>query len=150
MLRPPDSAGKVRETNVTRASESNPPPSKRAAGFPLSGWAKPECGFSKGSMKHVGKLLLGAIVLGVLFFLVSIDGTFCTVNLSDRAALLRFDRAIGIEDLGLHFKLPFIEKIVTISVREQKEEFKTQAYSQDQQPATVLPGGAVPFVQGPK
>ncbi|HWA31277.1 MAG TPA: prohibitin family protein [Rhizomicrobium sp.] len=82
---------------------------------------------------------IAAIAIGalVLFLLFGINGTWYTVNQGERAVLLRWGQAVGVEGPGLHFKLPFIEDVVKMSVREQKEEFKQQAYSQDQQPATV-------------
>ncbi|MGN6514324.1 MAG: SPFH domain-containing protein [Rhizomicrobium sp.] len=78
-----------------------------------------------------------AIVAAVLFLLFGINGTWYTVDQGERAVLLRWGQAVDVEGPGLHFKLPFIEDVVKMSVREQKEDFKTQAYSQDQQPATV-------------
>ena len=83
------------------------------------------------------RLTLAAIAAGVLFLSFGINGTWYTVNQGERAVLLRWGQAVGIEGPGLHFKLPLVEDVVKMSVREQKEEFKTQAYSQDQQPATV-------------
>ncbi|MGH6872986.1 MAG: prohibitin family protein [Rhizomicrobium sp.] len=88
-------------------------------------------------MRQVNTLVLGAIAVAVLFLLFGINGTWYTVDQGERAVLLRWGQAVDVEGPGLHFKLPFIEEVVKMSVREQKEEFKTQAYSQDQQPATV-------------
>ncbi len=87
-------------------------------------------------MTHVNRLAVGVVLIGlaVLFFGF---GTTYTVDQGERAVLLRWGQAVDVEGPGLHFKLPVIEQVVTMSVREQKEEFKTQAYSQDQQPATV-------------
>src|SRR5690348_18455246 len=92
----------------------------------------------EGIMNFTSRLALIAAAAGVLFLLFGINGTWLTVDQGQRAVLLRWGQAVGVEGPGLHFKLPFIEDVVKMSVREQKEEFKTQAYSQDQQPATVL------------
>ncbi len=88
-------------------------------------------------MNTTSRLTVVAIGIAVLFLLFGINGTWFTVNQGDRAVLLRWGQAVGIEGPGLHFKLPLIEDVVKMSVREQKEDFKTEAYSQDQQPATV-------------
>lgn len=88
-------------------------------------------------MRITSRLALLVAVAVVLFLLFGINGTWYTVDQGERAVLLRFGQAVGTEEPGLHFKMPFIEDVVKMSVREQKEEFKTQAYSQDQQPATV-------------
>lgn len=89
-------------------------------------------------MNFTRNIFAVAILAAVLFLLFGINGTWYTVDQGERAVLLRWGQAVDIEGPGLHFKLPFIEDVVKMSVREQKEEFKTQAYSQDQQPATVL------------
>jgi regulator of protease activity HflC (stomatin/prohibitin superfamily) len=94
-------------------------------------------GSQEGIMNTTSRLTVVAIGIAVLFLLFGINGTWFTVNQGDRAVLLRWGQAVGIEGPGLHFKLPLIEDVVKMSVREQKEDFKTEAYSQDQQPATV-------------
>jgi regulator of protease activity HflC (stomatin/prohibitin superfamily) len=91
----------------------------------------------EGIMNITSRLTLAAIAAAVLFLLFGINGTWYTVDQGERAVLLRWGQAVSVEGPGLHFKLPFIESVVKMSVREQKEEFKQQAYSQDQQPATV-------------
>src|SRR6201996_7801544 len=103
-----------------------------SGGAPRFSWALME-----GLMGFTQRLTMGAIVVVVLFLLFGINGTWYTVDQGERAVLLRWGQAVGEEGPGLHFKMPFIEDVVKMSVREQKEEFKTQAYSQDQQPATV-------------
>src|ERR1700744_5857814 len=88
-------------------------------------------------MTYTGRLAAIAVLAAVVFLLFGINGTWFTVDQGERAVLLRWGEAVGVEGPGLHFKLPFIEDVVKMSVREQKEDFKTEAYSQDQQPATV-------------
>jgi regulator of protease activity HflC (stomatin/prohibitin superfamily) len=81
--------------------------------------------------------MLGVVVLGGILIIFTLLGSWYTVDQGERAVLLRFGQAVAVEGPGLHFKIPYVEEVVKMSVREQKEEFKTQAYSQDQQPATV-------------
>jgi regulator of protease activity HflC (stomatin/prohibitin superfamily) len=88
-------------------------------------------------MAQVNRLMLAVLVLGGIVVLFGVLGSYYTVDQGERAVLLRWGQAVGVEGPGLHFKLPYIEDVVKLSVREQKEDFKTQAYSQDQQPATV-------------
>lgn len=83
------------------------------------------------------QLFLGAMVFGAILVLSLVFGTYFTVDQGERAVLLRWGQAIAVEEPGLHFKLPYIEDVVKMSVREEKEVFKTQAYSKDQQPAEV-------------
>ena len=83
------------------------------------------------------QIVLGATVIAVAAVFFTFFGTWYTVNQGERAVLLRWGQAVATEDPGLHLKLPYIENVIKMSVREQKEEFKTEAYSQDQQPAEV-------------
>jgi regulator of protease activity HflC (stomatin/prohibitin superfamily) len=92
---------------------------------------------SEGRMKISHRIVLGLALIAVLAVLFGINGTWYTVQQGERAVLLRFGQAVATEGPGLHFKAPFIEDVVKMTVREQKESFKTEAYSQDQQPATV-------------
>ena len=84
-----------------------------------------------------GQFVLGVTVIAVAVVFFTFFGTWYTVEQGERAVLLRWGQAVETEGPGLHFKLPYIESVVKMSVREQKEEFKTEAYSQDQQPAEV-------------
>ncbi|MEI9932614.1 MAG: SPFH domain-containing protein [Rhizomicrobium sp.] len=88
-------------------------------------------------MTHVNRFMLGVVILAGIVILSTLFGTYYTVDQGERGVLLRWGQAVDVVGPGLHFKWPFIESVVTMSVREQKEDFKTQAYSQDQQPATV-------------
>ncbi len=83
------------------------------------------------------QLFLGVVLVGVIFVVSLLFGTYYTVNQGERAVLLRFGQAVATEGPGLHFKLPLMETVEKLSVREEKESFKTEAYSKDQQPAQV-------------
>lgn len=83
------------------------------------------------------QLILGTVMIVAVAVLLSLNGCWFTVDQGERAVLLRWGQAVATEGPGLHFKIPFMEDVVKMSVREQKEEFQTEAYSQDQQPATV-------------
>ncbi len=83
------------------------------------------------------QIVLGAVIFAALVVFLVINGCWYTVEQGEEAVLLRWGQAVATEGPGLHFKLPFVEDVVKMSVREQKEEFKTEAYSQDQQPAQV-------------
>lgn len=88
-------------------------------------------------MTHVNRFMLSVVILAGIVILSTLFGTYYTVDQGERGVLLRWGQAVDVVGPGLHFKWPFIESVTTMSVREQKEDFKTQAYSQDQQPATV-------------
>ncbi|MGU3286418.1 prohibitin family protein [Methylobacterium mesophilicum] len=80
------------------------------------------------------------IGFGVLFaFLLSTAfGSFFTVDQRERAVILRNGAISGEADPGLHFKMPFVDTVVEISTESHRAEFdKMEAYSRDQQPATL-------------
>jgi regulator of protease activity HflC (stomatin/prohibitin superfamily) len=81
--------------------------------------------------------IVGAIVIAIAAVFLSLNGCWYTVDAGERAVLLRWGQAVDTEGPGLHFKMPLVEDVVKMSVREQKEDFQTEAYSQDQQPARV-------------
>ena len=88
-------------------------------------------------------LVLGAVVgLGLLLLLMS---TYFTIDQGERGVILHNGAIAGEAEPGLHFRMPIITSIQKISVQVQKEAFektgevdnRLQAYSRDQQPATI-------------
>lgn len=89
--------------------------------------------------------LIGLVVLSGFF------GSFYTVDQGEKAVLLTNGAVAGVEDSGLHFKLPFFQSVVKISTRQQVLYWSCssdttceeghrgimQAYSKDQQPADL-------------
>lgn len=84
------------------------------------------------STRNIFMAILTAIVLSAVF------GTAYTVNDRERAVVLTNGKVTGIAEPGLHFKWPFIQSTVTISVQNHALTFPAlTAYSKDQQPATL-------------
>lgn len=85
-----------------------------------------------------------AAVIG-LTGLVTVLGSWYTVDQGERAVLLRWGQAIAVEDPGLHFKAPWIESVTYLPVRVQQitwakdkdSDSRMQSYSKDQQPASI-------------
>ena len=83
--------------------------------------------------------------LGVLALLAILFSASYTIDEGERGVILRLGKIVGEAGPGLHFKLPVINSIEKISVQIQKEAFekteagdnRLQAYSRDQQPATI-------------
>jgi regulator of protease activity HflC (stomatin/prohibitin superfamily) len=67
--------------------------------------------------------------LGFLLFM----STYFVVDAGERGVVLRFGEVNRIVDPGLHFKLPFAEDVVRMTVRVQKGTTKTEAASKDLQ-----------------
>ncbi|HKQ10431.1 MAG TPA: prohibitin family protein [Rhizomicrobium sp.] len=84
----------------------------------------------------------GAVAIAALVILLS---TYFTIDQGERGVILHWGAVVGEAEPGLHFKLPIITSIHKISVQIQKEAFektaeadtRLQAYSRDQQPATI-------------
>ena len=83
--------------------------------------------------------LVKAVLLLILF------STYFTIDQGERGVILHNGAIVGEAEPGLHFKMPIITSIAKISVQIQKEAFertpegdtRMQAYSRDQQPATI-------------
>ena len=95
----------------------------------------------------VGGLPSGAIGAGlaVIVLLLILYSTYFTIDQGERGVILHNGAIVGEAEPGLHFKMPIITTIAKISVQIQKEAFernaegdtRMQAYSRDQQPATI-------------
>jgi regulator of protease activity HflC (stomatin/prohibitin superfamily) len=97
-----------------------------------------------GGMKGLppGAVTAGAVGIVILIVLLS---TYFTIDQGERGVILHNGAIAGEAEPGLHFKMPIITSIQKISVQIQKEAFektadgdtRLQAYSRDQQPATI-------------
>ena len=96
---------------------------------------------------NINKLPSGIFGVGVTLavLIVIIFSTYFTIDQGERGVILHNGAIVGEAEPGLHFKLPIITSIEKISVQIQKEAFeknsegdtRLQAYSRDQQPATI-------------
>ena len=81
-------------------------------------------------MKKVGKLI--ALVIALLIVLVLAANAFATVPVGSTGILLTFGK---VEDTalseGIHFKIPFAQRIISIDNRVKKLELSTEAFSKD-------------------
>ena len=79
-----------------------------------------------------GSYLLITIVALVIFF-----GSVGTIGAGERGVLLQFGAVKDkIFDEGLYFKIPFVQKVVTMDVKIQKDEVPASASSKDLQIVT--------------
>ncbi|MFW8567050.1 prohibitin family protein [Orrella sp. 11846] len=80
------------------------------------------------------------IVSGIFAFLVILTlsfGSWYQVDQGERGVLLENGRLLRVEDPGLGFKIPVIESVRFVSVRDQNVVMNLEAYSYDQQPASM-------------
>lgn len=88
-------------------------------------------------MKSRFKLFTTIVGLIILFIIVININPVGTVDAGERGVRLRFGAVTGdVLNEGLYFRMPFVESIVKVDVRVQKEQVKADAASKDLQ--TVL------------
>lgn len=86
-------------------------------------------------MRYLSIALAGLVGLLIL---ATLGGSFYTVGERERGVLLRNGAVIGVAEPGLGFKLPWIDRVVDVSVETRTYRFdKLQAYSRDQQDADI-------------
>ena len=88
---------------------------------------------SSTSVFRLGLGMLGGLVVAYLLF-----ASWYQVDQGERAVVLRFGQLVGTSEPGLHFKLPWVDSVRTISVQNQNNRYTNlEAYSRDQQPADL-------------
>lgn len=82
-----------------------------------------------------------AIILSVslaLFVVLVLWLSYYSINEGERGVVLRNGRILKVAEPGLGFKIPFMESVENISVRNEAMLYKDMsAYSRDQQPAKM-------------
>ena len=89
----------------------------------------------------LGNLMNGkSIIAFIVAFLVLMlaFGGFYTIDERERGVVTRYGKVVDTPGPGLGFKFPIIDSVHKISVQDYSEVYKDlQAYSKDQQPATL-------------
>lgn len=78
-----------------------------------------------------------------LVFLVTLFGSFYTVDEGERAVVKRYGEVVDVTGPGLHFKMPIIQSVEPVSVQSfvrayGSNDSAVQAYSQDMQIADLI------------
>jgi len=90
----------------------------------------------KGIREGNGKKIFIRIIIG-FFALILLLGTFGTVGAGERGILLQFGAVKDkVFDEGLYIKMPFIQSVVKMDVKIQKDEIPASASSKDLQIVT--------------
>ena len=85
---------------------------------------------------NLNKNLTIWIVLGLVVVAFLANG-FYTVNTGERAVVLRLGKLTGVTGEGLHIKIPFIDEIHKLSVRDHNMTLKSEVSSSDIQTIAV-------------
>lgn len=83
------------------------------------------------------KILL--IVLAVIGLILLFSG-FYTINTGERGVVLRFGKLKGIVDQGLNLKIPLVDEVEILSIRDNNLTMKTEVSSSDIQTIAVEVG----------
>ena len=87
---------------------------------------------SRSWLKTAGFVVIALAALMTLF------GSWYTVDQGERAVVLRLGATVGEEAPGLHFKFPWINTVHKITVQNQNRRYtKLETYSRDQQSADL-------------
>lgn len=78
---------------------------------------------------------LSAIVIFIIAIMTFMS--FNIINTGERGVVLRMGKLSGVMDEGLNFKIPLIDSVVKMNVRDVKEEVETEVSSQDMQTIKV-------------
>ena len=85
--------------------------------------------FSKG----IRGVVIGVSTIIIIVILFNFVNFFTIVEPGERGILLRFGEIQTIFDPGLHFKIPFVDKVVKMDILTQKSEVEANAASKDLQ-----------------
>ena len=85
---------------------------------------------------NLSKNLIVWIILGLVVMAFLANG-FYTVNTGERAVVLRLGKLTGVTGEGLHVKIPFIDEIHKLSVRDHNMTLKSEVSSSDIQTIAV-------------
>lgn len=92
-------------------------------------------------LQRLGVIAGSIIVLAIV--LLIINPTY-SVDQGEQGVVLTWGKVTGTSDAGLHFKIPFVQSVATITTQSHFEDFpngntgnKFEAYTQDQQPADI-------------
>lgn len=80
------------------------------------------------------KIKSGAILVLDLFIIILFFASFTTVKSGEVGLKVRFGKIVNTQiNEGLNFKIPFIEKIIRVNVKVQKQEEKVESSTKDMQ-----------------
>ena len=75
--------------------------------------------------KISGYIIIGVVVIGLIF------GSFTTIETGERGVVTRMGKLNTVMDEGLNFKLPFVDSVHKISIREQNYPTELEVSSKD-------------------
>lgn len=87
--------------------------------------------FGNQTVLDIKKITIHAV--SALVILVVLFGSFGTISAGERGVKTRFSAVVGTVGEGLYVKLPFIEHVVRIDIKTQKEQVEASAASKDLQ-----------------
>ena len=82
---------------------------------------------------------IGIITAAAVVGLITLMGSWYTVDSGDRGVILRNGEIVGTAEPGLGFKVPMIDRVLPISVRDLSRVYESlPAYSRDQQTGVLM------------
>lgn len=85
------------------------------------------------------KIQFGGVFIVVLVLLIIGSlGSFYQIDQGERGVVLRNGKLVKVANPGLEFKVPFVDEVRSISVRDHTVRVQLEAYSFDQQSANMI------------
>ena len=79
--------------------------------------------------KSIGKYIIWSIV--IIFVLIVLFNSFFTINTGERGVILRFGSLHSIANEGLNVKVPFVDRVERMSIRDRKLSVNIEVSSSD-------------------
>lgn len=84
------------------------------------------------------EITIGGAILAAIIAIISLFGSFYTVDEGERGVIVSLGTVQGTADPGIHFKLPIVTSVYTVPLRNQVTSYENlEAYTTDQQIATI-------------
>ncbi len=89
-------------------------------------------------MEASKKIIPAAVVVVIL--VIALAGSFYTINTGERGVVLRFGKLTANVGEGLHLKMPFVDQVEVLSIRDHNLTMKQEVSSSDIQTISVEVG----------
>ena len=80
------------------------------------------------------------VVIVIVILIIALASGFYTINTGERGVVLRFGKLTGIVGEGLNLKIPFVDHVEVLSIRDQNLTMKQEVSSSDIQTIAVEVG----------
>ena len=88
-------------------------------------------------LEKKGGCFLVVLAVCILALIVLVFASVTTINTGERGVVTRLGKLSGVQSEGLNFKIPFVDSVTKMSIREQNFPLKMEVSSKDMQTIAV-------------